>query len=293
MLFSIIVPTFNNYELLKKTIKSVENQTSKNYELIIVDNNSADKTDEVIKNCNIENLIYKKINNQGIIAKSRNLGAKVSNGDWLIFLDSDDTISKDKIAFLTNNINDKYDLVCNAERLIDIDLDKIKIKTYGPFEENFYKKMLLNGNKFSTSASVIKKSFLLEKKIRFQEKQNFVTAEDYDFFLHIINAKAKVKFFKNILGDHFYYQGSQSSNYKLHKNSVREVLKHHIFDIQNFEEDKNKLWESIQWRLILMDFFKEKKEKNYVKSALLFFKILLNSPFKLLSFIVINLKNKF
>ena len=84
-----------------------------------------------------------------------------------------------------------------------------------------------------------------------------------------------MKFFSEILGDHSFYAGSQSSNYDLHKNSVLNVVKHHVFNIQNFNQDKNKLWEKLQWRFSMMDFIKEFKEKNYFKG----FKSLVDSFF--------------
>ena len=178
MFFSIIIPTYNNSDFLKKAISSVENQTEKNYELIVIDNNSTDETSKIIQNCEVKNLIYEKINNSGIIAKSRNLGIKISKGDWLIFLDSDDLIYENKLYFLNKNLNNKFDLVCNAEKIINLDNNNVKIWRYGPLEVNMYKKMLINGNRFSTSASAIKKDFILKNKVFFNENKDFVTAED-------------------------------------------------------------------------------------------------------------------
>ena len=152
MFFSIVIPTFNNASFLKKSIKSVENQTYDNFELIVVDNNSTDETSSIIKECSIKNLIYEKISNNGIIAKSRNLGIKLSKGSWLIFLDADDLIYKEKLNFLNNNLTEDFDLVCTAEKIIDLDSKNYKIWKYGPYENDMYKNMLIHGNKFSTSA---------------------------------------------------------------------------------------------------------------------------------------------
>ena len=48
-LISIVIPTYNREKKLKKAIFSVINQSYKNWELIIVDNNSSDKTEEIVK----------------------------------------------------------------------------------------------------------------------------------------------------------------------------------------------------------------------------------------------------
>ena len=290
MYFSIIIPTYNNAVLLKRTLNSIENQNGKNFELIVVDNHSKDETDEIIKKCSVENLIYKKINNEGVIAKSRNLGIKFSKGDWLIFLDSDDLLHENKINFLNNNLTKEYDLVCNAEKIVNLDTGADKIWKYGPLKKNFYQKMLTIGNQFSTSASVVKKDFIIQHSIYFNEKKDFITAEDYDFFLNLVNFGAKIKFFDNILGEHSFYKGSQSSNYNLHKNAVKSVLKHHVFKIQNFSQKKEKLWKSLEWRFILMDFIKDFKEKKYVKSLKYFFQAFYLSPIMVLIFFLKKIK---
>ena len=98
MFFSIIIPTYNNANFLKKTLRSIKNQTADNYELIIIDNHSTDETKSIVENSKINRLLYKKIKNYGVIAKSRNFGIKFSKGDWLIF-DSDDIFYENKIIF--------------------------------------------------------------------------------------------------------------------------------------------------------------------------------------------------
>jgi len=85
--FSVIIPTYNRVELLKKAINSVLTQTYKNFEIIIIDNYSNDDTQEVVENFKNIKIIYQKIHNQGIIGKSRNLGIKLSKGKWVAFLD--------------------------------------------------------------------------------------------------------------------------------------------------------------------------------------------------------------
>ena len=284
MLFSIIIPTYNNANFLKKTLESIENQTDDNYELIIIDNHSTDETKSIIENSKINRLIYKKIKNDGVIAKSRNLGIQNSKGDWLMFLDSDDLFYDNKINFLNNNLSDEYDLVCNSEKNINLDNNSTKICRYGPYEKNFYEKMILDGNKFSTSASTIKKDFILKNKVYFNERYDFVTAEDYDFFLNLVNKGAKVKFYNQILGDHSFYDGSQSSNYKLHKNSIKNVLNFHVYNVQNFEKNKKKLWNKLKWRFLILDFFNSLKKKEYSLSIKYLFYSLFKSPLKVTAF---------
>ncbi len=91
MKISIILPTYNRAgSYLKRAIDSVIKQSHENWELIIVDNNSIDNTKDLIKSYKSSKIKTYTINNDGNIAKSRNLGIDNSTGDYLAFLDSDD-----------------------------------------------------------------------------------------------------------------------------------------------------------------------------------------------------------
>ena len=99
--FSVIIPTYNHANYLKKALDSVLNQSFNNYEIIVIDDNSTDNTSAVV-NSYKNKIIYKKIINNRIIGKSRNLGIEISKGEWLAFLDSDDEWLKDKLKIVFN-----------------------------------------------------------------------------------------------------------------------------------------------------------------------------------------------
>ena len=89
-LVSVVIPTFNRSKVLSRAIKSVLNQTYSNLECIVIDNNSTDTTQYILENITDKRLKVFKIDNCGIVAKSRNLGISVSKGEYIAFLDSDD-----------------------------------------------------------------------------------------------------------------------------------------------------------------------------------------------------------
>lgn len=113
--FSIIVPNYNNAEWIDKTIESVLNQSYDNWEMYIIDDMSTDDSIEIINKyvdnriTLIENEI--KLYNGG----SRNVGilrAKKSNPDgYLLFIDSDDWLSNNKVLENLNNFIDDEDLI--------------------------------------------------------------------------------------------------------------------------------------------------------------------------------------
>lgn len=88
-LLTIIVPTYNRAALLPATIKSLQNQAFRDYEIIIVDDGSTDNTEDVIREyLNEYTKYYKKDNAER--AAARNYGARLATGLYVNFFDSDD-----------------------------------------------------------------------------------------------------------------------------------------------------------------------------------------------------------
>ena len=83
MILSIIIPTFNEEEYLPKLLESIKNQNFSDYEVIVADANSTDKTREIAKEYGCI------IVDGGMPAVGRNNGAKIAKGKYLLFLDSD------------------------------------------------------------------------------------------------------------------------------------------------------------------------------------------------------------
>ena len=112
--FSIIICTYNRAEYLNSCIDSIINQTNKNWELIIVDDGSDDSTYDVINSylkayTNIRYVKHKNIK----LAFSRNVGLMLSLGDYITFLDSDDTFKENHIQSRIDfmNQNPEIDLI--------------------------------------------------------------------------------------------------------------------------------------------------------------------------------------
>lgn len=102
---SVIIPLYNKDAIIKETVISVLQQSYTNYELIIIDDESTDKSLEFVssfKDSRI-NIIHKK---NGGVSSARNLGAQKANGKFLFFLDADDQITDDCLLTLLNLSND-------------------------------------------------------------------------------------------------------------------------------------------------------------------------------------------
>lgn len=229
MRISIILPTYNRAELfLSRAINSVVNQTYKNWELIIIDNNSIDNTKQLVASYQNNKIKLINIENHGNIAKSRNLGIKHAKGDFVAFLDSDDYWEHNKleecINILTNNL--EYDGVCHAEFWVYPSNDKI-IKQYGPREYFNYEKLLTRGNSVSLSAIIINKRNILEVD-SFSENTNAITAEDYDLWIKLTKQNINLAFIDKPLGYYQIHDSSESSNILRNTMAIASVIESHL-----------------------------------------------------------------
>jgi glycosyltransferase involved in cell wall biosynthesis len=82
-MLSIIIPTFNEEKFLPHLLKSLKEQTFKDFEIIVADNQSIDATRYIALEADA------KVVDGGLPARGRNNGAKIAQGEWLLFLDAD------------------------------------------------------------------------------------------------------------------------------------------------------------------------------------------------------------
>lgn len=205
-LVSIITPSYNSKDFIGETIESVLNQTYKNWEMLIIDDCSTDKSPKIIEEyLKIDSRIkYLKNEKNSGPATSRNLGLNNSKGEYIAFLDSDDIWFEEKlqiqIEYITKN---KVDILHNNYYFCDENGDVIKeIK-------NDYKldyKKILKSNQIKTSFLIIKKGVL--KNIRFKN----IKHEDYAFFLDFLRTGRECFCIQKPLGKYRINSTSISSN---------------------------------------------------------------------------------
>ncbi|MCI5131508.1 MAG: glycosyltransferase family 2 protein [Candidatus Electrothrix sp. EH2] len=102
---SIIIPAYNYGHALAEAIDSCLEQTFEKCEVIVVNDGSTDCTDQVARKYEkINRINYISQKNQGV-ACARNNGARIARGDWLLFLDADDTLDKNAVSHLVSCAN--------------------------------------------------------------------------------------------------------------------------------------------------------------------------------------------
>jgi glycosyltransferase involved in cell wall biosynthesis len=212
-LVTIVIPTFNHDLKLQRAIDSVLKQTLQDFEIIVIDNNSTDNTDSVVAAFNDSRIRQYKINNNGVIAKSRNLGIKYSNSKFIAFLDSDDWWYFNKLEVSIATLEKGYDLVYHDLWLVN---NKTKIsfnKTVGARKVKIpiYNHLLNFGNSIPNS-SVVLRSDIVKKVGPISEVSDLKGIEDFDYWLKVSKVTENFYFLPKVLGYCFYADGNFSSN---------------------------------------------------------------------------------
>ena len=185
MTLSIIIPTKNEEEYLPKLFESIKKQTFKDYEIIVADNKSTDRTRKIAKK-------YKcKIVKGGLPSKARNEGAKSATGKVLLFLDAD-TELKNK-DFLDRAVKEfekrKLDLAAPLMYLKGKKLDKLYFDFWNRLTELFQYSL----TPFAGGWCIFIKKDLHDRRKGFDEK--IILGEDSDYVQRAIKSKLfKVKF---------------------------------------------------------------------------------------------------
>jgi len=189
MKVSVIIPTFNRFNLISRAIDSVLSQTIKPFEIIVVDDGSSDNTSTFIKN-NYKSVKLIKQNNLGV-SKARNVGIKNSSGNWIALLDSDDEWEKNKLEVQIKSLSEyDYYSVCHTNEIwIRNGIRVNQKKRHQKYGGDIFDKCL-DICRISPSSIIFKKN-IIDEVGWFDE--GLPICEDYDLWLRI-TANFKILF---------------------------------------------------------------------------------------------------
>ena len=292
--FTIVIPTFNRAEKIKLTIQSVLDQTFTDFELLVMDDGSIDNTREVIAGYGDARIKYDWANNSGGPATPRNRGIDASSAPWISFLDADDVWYPDRLAVLAEAIFQypEIDVFCHNEMLSTIGSDIKTPLKYGPYEPDFYQVMLKQGNRLSTSAVTVRTEFLKSHHLRFNQRKDFVIVEDFDLWLHLANKNARFHFINQFLGEYVIESDNISLATSKNRHNLLVVLKEHVYNVQQFEPDKNKLWQEVNLFIQVQDAGECFKNRGIAKGLQLLLRIFFTHPLSFFKIMTAKLKNK-
>ena len=224
-MLSIIIPTLNEEKYLPLLLDSIKKQDFKDYEIIISDAGSEDKTIEIAKKYNC------KIVKGGLPAKGRNAGSKIAKGDALLFLDADVILPEFFLTKAMGELENKnlgiagFPVLPSDGKLIDVFsfltqkllpytavaiLSKSSVhKTIGGFDEKI---VFLEDYSYGKAASRISKYKFVKELPVYTSARRFEKDGRFKVYFKYVLAQVYMLFFGSIKSDIFKYKFGHYQN---------------------------------------------------------------------------------
>jgi len=244
---SIITPVYNREDCITRCIESVQRQDFKNYEHIIIDDGSSDRTKEIIQNFSSSNpqikcIIYNV--NKGV-NYARNRGIEYSVGEYVLFLDSDDYLENSALSIIEKKIKDNPNYTHYLFNVSDRQNDKnLPMNSHEYNYEDWIK-----DNVYGDFCHIVKRNLL----IRFPFFENFRLYESLNWF-RILKAGEKQLYIPTII-------------------DMRERKRNDALIKESFLFKKNAIENEYLYLTTLFEFFQE----DYKKFAIIKYNKLLKN----------------
>ena len=179
--FSIILPTFNRSKTIGKAIQSVINQTYKDWELIVIDDGSTDKTKEILDEFKKKDQRIKYIFQQNKErSEARNNGIVNTKGDYICFIDSDDLFHENHLLFIHESIlkhkNQKAIYITGQSVLKNRIIKNLPIEKIDNSSPTFFFTNTIITGRVAIASEILKK---------FKFNTNYRISEDTDLWVRI------------------------------------------------------------------------------------------------------------
>lgn len=216
--YSIIVPVYNSEQYITECIESVLEQSESSLELIMIDDGSDDNSLNIIQKfqerdsrIKIENTFHSGP------GKARNIGIKRAEGEYILFLDSDDYLDRSYLKRLTEAIGEMKPDICFGSQHNDLFSDRVETLHY--YNSEAFNHLLSKDDKIgfffrdenrcpsSTWNNVYRREFIIENKIVFHEK--WIFGEDTDFVFQALEKAEKL--ISNDINFYYYRKNNDSS----------------------------------------------------------------------------------
>ena len=298
---SIIFTSYNHHQFLSRAIDSILNQTYQDFELIIIDDESTDGSQELIKQYEIDNRVKIHLleKNTGSYVKASNLGVKYSIGEYILFAQCDDYAEIKQLEKLISTIEHypNCGVVWSSSNLVDGNsefisndiLDRTSAFRSAIFSNKFISrerliKLLSNSCIIpNLSAALVKKEFYLKVG---GLNENYKVVSDWKFWIDLA-------FCTN-----FYYIEEPLNNFRQHNNTIRSKTKidlqiTEIYDVFYFYINSNKLSKKNKYRFrvgaaYFWTSFFYSNTNNYIISFMLLYKKLKKYENNLFFYILIS-----
>jgi glycosyltransferase involved in cell wall biosynthesis len=230
-LVSILIATYNRAQLLNKAIKSVLEQSLKNWEIIICDDASTDNTETIVKKWKekIANIKYLKNRINLGVSKSSNRGLKTARGKYIAILDDDDCwLDKNKLKKQINFLKNNPEYIGCGGGVIVVDKNNKELYRYlKPETDKEIRKYILFSNPMANTTTVFRKNSA--EKIGLYD-ENLRYSADRDFWMKM----GKIGKLYNF-SEYFAYYLMSGENTSIVK--IKPHLKNSLFITKRYKGD--------------------------------------------------------
>lgn len=240
---SVIMPVYNCEKYLADSIKSVLAQTFTDFELIIIDDGSKDKSRKIIEEYSLKDTRIKAFYNKNHgVSFTRNYGIDHANGEYIAFIDADDIYDNKYLEEMFSVIiNEDADLVCcdlimgyNANTF-DAQDKNLKYNTICiSNEKNSFKRAIDLGMGISASTKIFSTELINKYSIRFNEKLSY--GEDMFFCWKMFLVSKNIFYIPEKL---YFYRLSGDTAVLRYHDSLYEKYKNSYRDMLDFAEENS------------------------------------------------------
>lgn len=229
-LISIIVPCYNQDQFLEETLYSVEKQSYKNWECLIINDGSTDNTEKIAQEfCSKDPRFKYYFKNNGGLSSARNFGLNHALGEFIQFLDSDDFIAPKKFEYqIKNMISENCDIdICDF--IIYDDTDKAYSNKYLnsiPNSNNFFKEIILFWeDRISIPCHcILFRRSLIHMNSRLYFNEDLKNHEDWVFWVQLFAITTKISTTNKALAVYRMHPNSMSRDLNIMKLGFLEAV---------------------------------------------------------------------
>mgnify|MGYP001443428711 CR=1 FL=1 len=232
-LITMIIPVYNIENYVSRCVESAINQSYENLEILLIDDGSEDASGEICdqygEKCSNIRVIHKE---NGGLSEARNVGIEAAGGEYLVFLDGDDFVTKNYVENLFNAIEQVSCDLAISMFLNVVDDQGIELNTDGVLEnlsEECLRSLLYQrGIETSAPGKIYKRELIGE--LRFPVGRLY---EDVMFTVRMIARSSRIAIVDNV--DYMYYQRQGSIQYQQFDKRKMDSI-HHSLELEQFVE---------------------------------------------------------
>jgi len=234
---SIVLPVYNAEKFLDECMNSILNQSFTDFEFIIINDESKDKSFEILKKYAKKDkriILLNNKKNMGCV-NTRNRGLKMAKGEYVAVMDPDDVCLKDRFKIEVAYLDKHPEIFLIGGSAIIIDEEGNKIGIIRKYDN--YKKI---GKKLRELDCILHTSVMHRNTQEFFYREKFIISDDYDFLLRVLSANKKLTNIPEFLIKYRINKGSATNTKKNPEFFFRKAKEFYFQRIKTGKDDYDK-----------------------------------------------------